>query len=77
MTDRACERDPVIQNITTEMVMSDTATINIDETAEDNRTRTLRVEVQATIEREGISVRNVAEQSGVGYSSGKKRSGSV
>lgn len=69
MTDRACERDPVIQNITTEMAMSDTATINIDETAEDNRTRTLRVEVQATIEREGISVRNVAEQSGVGYSS--------
>lgn len=48
--------------------MSEIAEINPDTEAHVERARVLRVELQALIDRDGLSVRTVAEQSNIGYS---------
>lgn len=51
-----------------EMVVTDISEINPDSEAHAERARVLRVDLQALIDRDGLSVRTVAEQSNIGYS---------
>lgn len=48
--------------------MNEIAEINADTEAHVERARVLRVDLQALMDRDGLSVRNVAERSGIGYS---------